>query len=420
MKYKTYNCNSYNIHTIKTDRFKTAHIEIIFRKNVCKSELASYTILCDLLTDSCKKYPTRREFTMHLEDLYNTFLYGTTTKVGNMFVMNIMSDFISPKYINDEAYLNNYLFTIFDIFNNPNTNNNEFDKNKVEINKKRLSEDIKSLEEDGTRLSIYNALNIMDNNSITACRSHGNIEDIESITPSSLYKLYKDLYKNNLCDIFVIGDLDMDKVVEIIKNNFNNNIINNDEVNINVLNKIKKREVKVVEQSTFSQANLVMIYNVDNLSKYEKHNIMPIYNYIVGSGGLNSKLYNEIREKNSYTYAVDTMFMRYDNIYIIHISLDNKNVEDTIKLVKKIIKDSANKLISESDLEDAKKNLEMALNMNYDSPVSLINNYLFQIIDDLDDLETKIKKLKKVKLEEILNVAKKLKLNTTYIMEGEK
>ena len=28
MEYKKYNCNSYNIHTIKTDKFKTVRMEI--------------------------------------------------------------------------------------------------------------------------------------------------------------------------------------------------------------------------------------------------------------------------------------------------------------------------------------------------------------------------------------------------------
>lgn len=37
MKYKTYNCNSFNIYTIKTDRFKTSHLEVIF-KNVLKKK----------------------------------------------------------------------------------------------------------------------------------------------------------------------------------------------------------------------------------------------------------------------------------------------------------------------------------------------------------------------------------------------
>lgn len=36
MKYKEYKCNSYNVYTVKTNRFKTSHIELIFRGEVKK------------------------------------------------------------------------------------------------------------------------------------------------------------------------------------------------------------------------------------------------------------------------------------------------------------------------------------------------------------------------------------------------
>lgn len=43
MKYKTYNCNSFNVHTIKTDKFKTSHVEVIFRDIANKDEMGAYS-----------------------------------------------------------------------------------------------------------------------------------------------------------------------------------------------------------------------------------------------------------------------------------------------------------------------------------------------------------------------------------------
>ena len=45
MKIKTYKCNSFNVHTIKTDKFKTTHMEIMFRCPVVKEDLAKQTFL---------------------------------------------------------------------------------------------------------------------------------------------------------------------------------------------------------------------------------------------------------------------------------------------------------------------------------------------------------------------------------------
>ena len=46
------NYGSYNLYTIKTDRFKTCHVEIIFRNNVVPEELTIRNVLFDTLLES--------------------------------------------------------------------------------------------------------------------------------------------------------------------------------------------------------------------------------------------------------------------------------------------------------------------------------------------------------------------------------
>ena len=52
------NYGSYNLYTIKTDRFKTCHVEIIFRNNVVPEELTIRNVLFDTLLESNKNYQT--------------------------------------------------------------------------------------------------------------------------------------------------------------------------------------------------------------------------------------------------------------------------------------------------------------------------------------------------------------------------
>ena len=39
MEYRKYDCKSYNIHTVKTDKFKTVRMEIIFSREVEKEKM---------------------------------------------------------------------------------------------------------------------------------------------------------------------------------------------------------------------------------------------------------------------------------------------------------------------------------------------------------------------------------------------
>ena len=393
MVYKIYKCNSFNIHTIKTDRFKTAHMEIMFRKSIVKEELCAYTFLMDMLSESSEKYKTKRDLIIRFEELYKTSCYGITVKTGNVLNSTMVVDFIDPKFIDEDNYLEEVLKLPIDMLQNPNVVNEEFDLKQF---------------------------NVMDKNSPTAFSVLGELDDVEKITPATLYKTYKSLFKECVCDIFIIGDMDMDEVASIIRKHFKYRVINTETLPLMVDNNVRKKAIVKKEVSENIQANLVMIYNVGDLSDYERHVTFQVFNYIFGNGGLTSKLYKCIREENSLCYAISSLYMKYDKLLVIHVSLDDENIDKAISLVKKCLKEMTNGNFLDSDIDDAKTNLVMSLDLASDNNVSTLNNYVFNYFDSLPELDERKNLIKNVTKEDIVNVAKKIKLNTVYVLEGGK
>ena len=418
MVYKTYKCNSYNIHTIKTDRFKTVHMEIIFRKNIVKEELVNYAFLVDMLMESSKNYPKRKDVITKLEELYKLVVYGTTVKTGNVLNSNFMADFIDPKFIDEEDYLENVIKFIFEMLMNPNATNEEFDLKEFNFVKERLKREIKSIDENPFKSSMRKAIEAMDESSVTAFPLMGSVEELEGITPGSLYKYYKKLFKDNTCDIFIIGDVDSDNIVSLIQKYFKHRYINTNKLVLRVDNKFKKKVTTKEDVSENLQANLVMIYNIGELPEVERHVTMQVFNYIFGSGGLTSKLYKRIREENSLCYNISTLYLKYDELLVIHISLDTANVKRVVSMVKKSLKEMQTGDFLDSDLEDAKKSISLALDLTSDNNSSLLNNYVFHEFDNLPLIDERKKSLAKLTKEDVVNVSKKLKLNTIYVLKG--
>lgn len=418
MVYKTYKCNSYNIHTIKTDRFKTVHMEIIFRKNIVKEELVNYAFLVDMLMESSKNYPKRKDVITKLEELYKLVVYGTTVKTGNVLNSNFMADFIDPKFIDEEDYLENVIKFIFEMLMNPNATNEEFDLKEFNFVKERLKREIKSIDENPFKSSMRKAIEAMDKSSVTAFPLMGSVEELDDITPSSLYKYYKKLFKDNTCDIFIIGDVDSDNIVSLIQKYFKHRYINSNKLVLRVDNKEKKKVTTKEDVSENLQANLVMIYNIGELPEVERHVTMQVFNYIFGSGGLTSKLYKKIREENSLCYNISTLYLKYDELLAIHISLDTANVKRAVSMVKKCLKEMQTGDFLDSDLEDAKKSISLALDLTSDNNSSLLNNYVFHEFDNLPLIDERKKSLAKLTKEDVVNVSKKLKLNTIYVLKG--
>ena len=418
MKYKTYNCNSFNVHTIKTDRFKTSHVEVIFRDIANKEEMGAYSFLADMLSQSSKTYPRKKDLITRFEELYKIIVYATTLRVGNILDFHVSLDFINPDYINDKNYLEEVIKTLFDIIENPNVTNDEFDLKTFNIVKERLKREINSLKENPMKQSINEAFKAMNTDTPTSYELLGNLESLEKITPSSLYKTYKNLRKNFKVDIFLIGNLGMDDTVSLIKKYFKNRYIIENKLDLMVDNKEIKRLVVKSMASDNVQANLVMIFNLKNLTEIEKNITFNVFNYLYGSGGLTSKLYQSIREKNSLCYQISSMYLKYDKLLLVHISLEQVNVKKATSLVKKELKNMQAGNFTEDELKDAINNMIVSLDMAQDNNVSLINNYVFHVFDNLPMPEERVEMFKNIKKDDVINVAKKVKLNTVFTLEG--
>lgn len=418
MEYKKVSCNSYNIHTIKTDKFKTVRMEIIFSREVNKEEMPFFTFLSDILTDSSLHFPRRKDIAIRLEELYKTTLYGITNKVGNLFTITFVTEFIAPEYINDKNYLNDVLSFPFELINNPNIKNNEFEITNFNIIKKRMKEEIESIKENADKLAIINALTKMDKDSPSSFRVLGTLEQLDSITPANLYEYYLELFNHSNCDIFVIGNLEMNSAVDIIKNSYKNKVIKLYKPELAVDNTSRKKSQMVKEKSNFVQSSLVMIYNINNLEKNLKDSAFHVFNYILGSGGLTSKLYKNLRTDNSLCYGVRSLYLKYDSLLVIQVSLDNKNVSLAEKLIQKSVNEMITGKYTEENIEDAKKNLVFSLKMGLDNNVSILNNYVFNIFDDLPLLEDRIDMIKNVTKDDLMKCAKSLSLNTIYVQEA--
>ena len=76
MKYKKMNTYSYNLHVIKTDKFKTVTVKINFKRKLVKEEITYRNMIINMLCDSTSDYPTKRLMAIATENLYELYYRG--------------------------------------------------------------------------------------------------------------------------------------------------------------------------------------------------------------------------------------------------------------------------------------------------------------------------------------------------------
>lgn len=417
MEYKKYDIGPYNLHVINTDKFKTVNIRVNFKRPCKKDEITKRSLLSYLLLESNMKYKTRRLLEIETEDLYNLKYTSYNTISGKYNVMSFDATFLNEKYT-ENGYIEKSINFLFDLIFFPNINKKEFDNESFNLCKKIIEEQIETVKERTDYYATSRMYEEMDNKSILSYRSIGYLEDLKKINPKNIYNYYLSILNNDLVDIFIIGDIDSEKIRKIITKLFSINTIKKaSSEHIIEHFKFRKRTKIVKEKLDIEQSKLVIGLKLNGLTEFERKYVMGIYSYILG-GGPDSKLFKEVREKNSLCYSISSNYNGVFNILKISAGINKENFDKAVKIIKNQIKDISLGRFDERDLKSAYMTYINTFKEIMDNPNSLLSSYVSMEYLNLDSFETRQEEIKKVTKDMIVNVSKKINLDTIYLLEG--
>ena len=415
MEYKRKDLGYYNLHMIKTDKFKTITFKIVFREEVLKNKITIRNLLVDNLIFSSLKYPSKKILVRKTQDLYGASLFGLNKRLGNHMITEFTLSILNPKYT-EKGMMSESLDFFHEIIFNPNVKNGKFDSEIFDINYRNIKNDINSLKEDPDALTQALLKEAMDKNSPFSYRVMGYMKDLKLIDEKSLYEYYKHMLSTNVIDFYVVGDINFKEIEKIVKDTFNFITTKNitTELAIRYENPRNKEQV-IVKDTNFNQSKLAIGCSLEELSLKEKKYILPIYNIILGSSP-KSKFFTNIREKNSLCYTINSSFRRIDNLLYIGAGISFKNNKKTVSLIKKEMNDMKKGLFNKSDIDSAKELYISMIKDIEEYPNSICDYYFGLDYLGIDSIEKQLVKIKEVSKEEILEVAKKVKIDTIYTL----
>ena len=418
MNYEKYSYGAYNLHIINTNKFKTIKVTVNFRTKSLENEITIRNILKMILLNSCKDYPKEKDLIIESENLYDLKVSSLSSRVGNYSILSFNLEFLNEKYT--EKNMNEYSLDFFmNLLFKPNVQDNKFDQTSFNVVTNVLRKSINSIKDNKTKYSIIKVLEVMNHNMPYSFNPFGKIEELDSITPESLYEYYKKVLTNDLVDILVVGEVDSERIREYFTNNFKVNTykkVKNDILLPNILP--RKKVKKIIEKDNVNQSKLAIGLRISNMTDYERKYVLRVYNEILGGGG-NSMLFNTIREKHSLAYYINSFSQFYDNIAIIYAGVNSSKINMAIKLIKDTLNKMGKGIFSDEDLNNAIQTIISAIEVSEDSNTGIINNYYAQSLVNADNLDIKIKKYSNITKEDVVIIAKKIKMDTIYILEGD-
>ena len=395
------------IKKIETKKFKTNVYALYLTIPLTKENVTYNALIPTVLKRGCEKYNNQLEISKKLEEMYDATFGIGITKVGNNEVLKFYLESLNNNYLpNNEDLSKTSIEMLLNIVMNPYLVNRKFDDDYVEQEKENLKKVIESRKDNKDTYATNRLLEEMFKEEPYGLYKFGNIDEIDNITSEKLYEKYKELIKNSEKYLYIVGDVE----------NLNIESYNIDEKEITISKefpvKISEKENIVKEQMDVTQGKLVIGLNTPN----NKQEVIALYNTILGKGA-NSKLFLNVREKEGLAYSAGSTYLKRNNAIIISTGIEVSKYNKAVEVIKNQLKDMEDGNITEKEMKDAKQFINAGLNLINESSENMIE-YRFDkdLYNEEIDIEKYRKEIEEIKKEDIVEVAKQIKIDTIYFL----
>ena len=411
-------------HLIQTPKFKTNLISIFLTLPLSRDNVTKNALIPAVLKSGTKNLDTQEKISIELENMYGANLDCGIEKIGDNQIIKFYLETINDNFLpKQENLLDKSINLLLDIIFNPVVEENHFNNQYVETEKQTIKRLIEGKIDNKDIYAFNRCIEEMYKDKPFGLYKYGYTEDLETINEHNLYEYYKNLISNAKIDIFVSGDFDDNKIIELLNNNENikklsdredNHIINNEQTE----KKTKIEDIKILNESKdVTQGKLVIGMDIDYYKENSKY-AMCLYNVILGESAT-SKLFQNVREKASLAYTARSNYVRQKNNIFIRCGIEIENYDKAVQIINKQLEDMRNGNFTDEDIENAKKYMVSGIKTVADEQDSEITYYLGQELSgNLTNFEEYIEKIQAVTKEEILDIANNINTNMIYFLKN--
>ena len=408
------------LHLIKNERFKTNLIAIFLTMPLERENITKNAMIPIILRRGSKNMPTQEDISKKKEEMYGAIFDCGIEKKGENHILKFYLESINDEFLpeNQGKILKESIDKLLEIVFNPLVENEEFNRQYIEQEKINLKQIIEGRADNKSRYALDRCIEEMYKNTNYALYKYGYIEDLEKIDAKNLYTNYKKIIEQCNIDIYVSGIVD-EEIINYIEENINLKNINDRK---SILKKYEIEQEKQIEEKTIfenldvNQGKLIMGLKVPMQAEDKQYDTI-IYNSILG-GSANSKLFQNVREKASLAYTANSSYIRMKNTICINCGIEFTNYEKAVEIIKTQLEEMKNGNFSEEDVENAKRGYIAAIKSIEDEQDTEIMYYFGQEFTNIKlDIKGYEDRISKVKKEDIVEMAKIVKINTIYFLQ---
>lgn len=409
------------LHVLPTKRFKTFAISLFAGVPLNEEKVTPIALIPFVLRRGTAKTPETIAFREKLDDLYGAGFGFDVYKRGDSQIVQFRMDVINDQFVSSEqSLLAASIEFLGDALTDPCIENGGFRAKYVDAEKTTLRKRLEAIVNDKIRYAAERCIEEMCAEEPYRLHPLGRLEDIEGITPESLYRHYEEWLENAALDLYVVGDTTLEEVTKLVGEAFKLKPGTPARyVRPNVNHPV--RDVKVVvDKMDVSQGKLNMGLRTSIGYDDKLYPAALMYNGILG-GYPHSKLFINVREKESLAYYAASRLDGHKGICTIQSGIEFANYEKAVAIIKEQLESMKQGQLSELEINQTKAMISGHLRELQDSAYEMLSYDFNSVLTGNERTSAELlEHVQAVTPADIVEVAKRVQLDTIYFLRDRK
>ncbi|MDQ0169995.1 EF-P 5-aminopentanol modification-associated protein YfmF [Paenibacillus tundrae] len=411
----------FRIHVLPTKRFKTFAISLYAGVPLQEDTVTKVALTPFVLRRGTESYPETTQFREQLEHLYGAGFGFDVYKRGDYQIVQFRMDTINDSFVGgDEQLLDRSFAFLGEVLTRPAQENGHFRSSYVQAERETVRKKLESIVNDKMRYAAERSIEEMCKHEPYRLHPLGERKDLSTIEPQGLTNSYQSWLQDASMDLYVVGDTTLEEVENMVERHFNVERVTSADYHAQEASVGDNEVNTVVERMSVSQGKLNMGLRTSITYRDPEYASALLYNGILG-GYPHSKLFVNVREKESLAYYASSRYDGHKGIATIQSGIEIPNYEKAVTIIKQQLEEMKSGAITDLEMSQTKAMIRNLLKEMQDSAYEMIaydfNRQLSGKDRTVEELLNQVESLSKV---DVQQAAEKFRLDTIYFLRDEK
>lgn len=402
----------------RDSRFKQAFLSLQLIRPMAAPENAANALLPAVLLRGSRGHRDLQAITHRLDALYGASVGSLVRRVGDYQTTGFHCGFMEDRFaLAGDRIQGPMVDFLRELLLEPRVEAGGFCPEYVQSEKKNL---IATIESELNNKQAYASNQMLRH--LCAGDSYGlprlgQAADVAAITPQGLYDHYRRILRESPVEIFYVGSCDMERVAAQLEP---------------LVSQLERQVVPLpcqsplrpgpggdyTERMDIAQGKLAMGFVTPVTNRDPRFGAMQVMNMVFG-GGMTSKLFMHIRERESLCYSIGSGYYGSKGILTVSAGIDWDKRDPVVEQVLRELELCRRGEITDQELAAAKEALLSALRGTHDSPGAIENFYATAALSGLPyDVAGYLAAIQAVEIRDVAEAARTVEAHTVYFLKG--